>query len=1145
MNVDTKRTTDAWAQDYGRLLRASVEHRSADVLEQAGSLGRSLVQSGVPPHELVAVHLGYVARVDGDSGAAERAAADSLLVEALKAYGEIKNAVDAQSTERPDTQAKLERAEQALRESERRYRTLFESIPVGVYRTTPDGRIDDANPALVKMLGFSSFQELAERNLEEDGFEPEYSRSDFRERIEREGTLTLDEVAWKKRDGSMILVRENARAVRDVDGRVVFYEGTVEDVTARRQAMRALKESEREYRALVEELPNGLVVVQGLPPRLVLANQALAEISGRSVEELLSLSPTGVEALIHPADRATFFDRYRARLAGKPATPHYEFRAVRKDGTVRWVEIFSARIVYRGEPGVRSVLLDITERKEAEEGLRHSEEIARVLLDAWPDAGVLLDPEGRILALNERCARGMGARPEDLVGECAFDLLRPDVARTRKEATAKVLRTGRPHRFEDEHNGRLFDSHMHPLFDSGGQVSRVAVFARDITEARRAEEALRAQHDLALALSATSDLRQALKLSLEAAIAAAGMDCGAVYLIDERSGTVDLACQAGLSPELTEAASHFAPGSQAARILETGEPVYTVFDDLVRRLGRDLPNEGLRASAVIPLRHDGAAIGCLNVGSHVLDGISSHARNAVEAIAAQVGSAIARLKAEVALREQREIFENVLAHIPHSVFWKDRDSVFLGCNENFAREAGVSGPEQIVGKTDYDLPWTKEQADFYVQCDREVISTDRIRRNIEEPARRADGSEAMLLTSKTPLRDRNGAVIGVLGIYADITELKQMEETLRRQALVFANMDEAVVMTDADRRITDWNPGAQRMFGYTADEVLGQTPRFLLTPEDAPEWGQRIPGTLRREGYFSREMAFQRKDGRQGYCEVVAVGLRDGDDKFAGVIAVVRDVTDRKRAEEEARRRCDELAHVSRLAMMGEMASGLAHELNQPLSAILYYARGSLRRLRSGAWGLAEIRRVMDKVAAQAERAAEFMARLRAFVRKGGLRLSPIDLNLTVREAVGFIEHEAHETGVIVELQLSKSLPRVLADAIQIEQVILNLARNGIEAMHTTEAGKRRLAIRTARLSDDRVVCAICDVGPGSADQNIEQWFDAFFTTKPDGMGMGLPISRSIVETHGGRLWVTPNPSGGTITQFTLPVFGEGQDHGD
>lgn len=252
-----------------------------------------------------------------------------------------------------------------------------------------------------------------------------------------------------------------------------------------------------------------------------------------------------------------------------------------------------------------------------------------------------------------------------------------------------------------------------------------------------------------------------------------------------------------------------------------------------------------------------------------------------------------------------------------------------------------------------------------------------------------------------------------------------------------------------------------------------------------------------------------------------------------------RAAAERHRAEAEARERRAELAHVHRLNTMGEMASGFAHELNQPLAAVVNYARGAVRRLKQNAVEPGELLAVLEQVAAQAERAATIVRRIRAFIRKEEPRHAALDFNKIIVETAGLMTAEAERGGVRLILDLANPLPRVHADAVQLEQVIVNLVRNAVEAMVEASSPVREITLRTLRSADGAVEIAVEDTGPGLPQIGRERLFDPFFTTKADGLGLGLSISQSIVEAHGGQLTAAPSPGGGAGFRFTLPVAGE------
>lgn len=241
-------------------------------------------------------------------------------------------------------------------------------------------------------------------------------------------------------------------------------------------------------------------------------------------------------------------------------------------------------------------------------------------------------------------------------------------------------------------------------------------------------------------------------------------------------------------------------------------------------------------------------------------------------------------------------------------------------------------------------------------------------------------------------------------------------------------------------------------------------------------------------------------------------------------------------AKESARRHQADLAHVGRLSVMGEMAAGLAHELNQPLAAIVNFTRGCQRRLRAAGSADPEMLDALEQVTGQAMRAAQIIRRIRDFTRKDDPSLAWVDVNDLVRNVADLADADGRQPDVRIDLALSPAVPKVYADSIQIEQVILNLVRNGFDAMNGPTTAPKTLSIRTAAATDRRVDVTVADTGIGLTPEIIDRIFDPFFSTKPLGLGLGLSISRSIVEAHGGRLWVEASPSGGSEFHFSLAV---------
>lgn len=250
------------------------------------------------------------------------------------------------------------------------------------------------------------------------------------------------------------------------------------------------------------------------------------------------------------------------------------------------------------------------------------------------------------------------------------------------------------------------------------------------------------------------------------------------------------------------------------------------------------------------------------------------------------------------------------------------------------------------------------------------------------------------------------------------------------------------------------------------------------------------------------------------------------------------DITTRKNAEFEAQRHRDELAHVSRVSMMGQLASALAHELNQPLGAILRNAEAAELFLQASPPDVQELRAILADIRRDDQRAGEVIDRMRALLKRRESHWSELDLNAVTEEVAGLLRFDAGARRVKLTLELSRAVPGVRGDRVQLQQVLLNLILNAMDAMNGCEAGRRYVAVRV-RPREDAVEVAVSDSGHGILTDNVKRLFEPFFTTRPSGMGMGLAISRTIIEAHGGRLWAENNPEGGATFYFTLPVSDE------
>jgi two-component system, LuxR family, sensor kinase FixL len=355
---------------------------------------------------------------------------------------------------------------------------------------------------------------------------------------------------------------------------------------------------------------------------------------------------------------------------------------------------------------------------------------------------------------------------------------------------------------------------------------------------------------------------------------------------------------------------------------------------------------------------------------------------------------------------------------------------------------------------------------------------------------------------------------------------------------------DGIVTINGDGVIESFNPASEDLFGYREEEVVGKNVNMLMpelyqSAHDGYMARYLATGEKRIIG-IGREVTAQRKDGAIFPMEL-AVGEMtiDGQKKFTGFI---RDISRRRQAEDQLAVSEDrlkelqsEIVHVSRLSAMGEMAATLAHELNQPLAAMMNYAQATRRLLASSTLEEAErLRDLMTKAVAQADRAGQIIRRLRSFVAQDEIEHSLDDIGDVVNEACALALIGARSDGVDTVMLLADDLPAVVMDRVQIQQVLVNLIRNSLDATDDQEG--RMITITTALGEDSTLVVSVADNGPGLDGEVAERLFQPFNSSKADGMGIGLSISRTIIEQHGGRIWATPNDGRGVIFSFTLPV---------
>ncbi len=504
-----------------------------------------------------------------------------------------------------------------------------------------------------------------------------------------------------------------------------------------------------------------------------------------------------------------------------------------------------------------------------------------------------------------------------------------------------------------------------------------------------------------------------------------------------------------------------------------------------------------------------------------------------------------RERAEEKLREQEELLRNVISNVPHYVFWKDRNSVFLGCNQNLARVAGLRSPEDIIGKTDYDLAWQREEAEFFRHCDREVMDRGEPMLNIEEPQHQADGKDATLLTSKVPLRDRDGQVVGILGIYADITSRKQAEQALReseaRFRLLCFSAPIGILLTDADGQWVYVNERMQEITGASPDNMLGWAWHECIHAEDRETVIEDTFRSSREGGVYSGEFRVQTPGGAVRWVDMKMALMVSETGKLTGKVGTVQDITERQRAAEEIRN-AKEAAEAANLAKSKFLAN-MSHEIRTPITAMLGAAELfqrtdtdhatqqdlSERILRNGQHLLCLIDDLLD------------LSRVEA----GKLDVKPIRCSLPgiLVDVHNLTAHLHHGSAVDFRIFNDTDIPaHIHTDPTRLKQAITNLISN---ALKFTRAGHV-----WARVSVDReapepaLTVGVEDTGVGIPPTGVEHIFETFAQIDQDpsdsvvarGVGLGLPLTKWITERLSGSLRVESVENKGSTFTLTVPT---------
>lgn len=493
-----------------------------------------------------------------------------------------------------------------------------------------------------------------------------------------------------------------------------------------------------------------------------------------------------------------------------------------------------------------------------------------------------------------------------------------------------------------------------------------------------------------------------------------------------------------------------------------------------------------------------------------------------------------RNQAEAKLRESQERFRQIAETAGEFIWEVNLDGLYTYASPSVERILGYTPAELVGKKYFYDFLTDSVYAEQKTAI-LQLLSKQQLFRDFPKHTVSRTGKIVELLSSGSPTLDVNGKVIGYRGVDMDISQYKLAEENFR---LLVEASPYGVVLVDNQGKIKLVNAETARMFGYPREELIGKTIEYLL-PERYRKGHMALRSTFSmypesRTMGDGRELYALRKDGTEFMIEIGLRPIQTAEETL--ILAAITDITARKETERKLDQQRNQLNHLTRVNMLGTLSGALAHELNQPLTAILYNAQAALRFLRQPQPDLNEIQDTLKDIVADDKRAGDVMHRLRLLLKDGEIIREVFDVKEMLEGLLKLLKNSLIEHCADIEIEMADNLPAVNADKIGLQQVLINLLMNACDAMSELAITDRRLKISISLPDNNFILVSVSDNGRGIAEENLEKIFEPFHTYHTDGMGLGLSICDSIITAHGGKLWATNNPEHGATLQFTLPI---------
>jgi len=918
------------------------------------------------------------------------------------------------------------------------------------------------------------------------------------------------------------------------------------ELAEHKRAEEAAREGEINFDLIVNSIPVPVAVTS--PSGEVEAlNQSTLEYFGRTLEELKGWKSSDV---VHPDDlERTVAAQIEAHQTGRPY--NVESRHRRADGNYRWFNVLGLPL--RDAQG--NILhwfhlqIDIDDRKQAEEALRSAERNLSLTINTIPTFISVARPDGTVLSVSQAALDYHGITLQDVQSEdFRTRFFHPDDGerlRERKEALK------RPLQFEYEQRAlgkdgkyRWFLVRCNPLLDDQGRIDRWYATAFDIEDRKRAEALLAGEKRLLEMVGSGFALTEVLT-ELCKFVEDTGGDCKCgVYLINWGTATFRLGAAPSLPATFNTSVDGLTVTSDAG---PCGVAALTKSQVLVTDIDADprfqtatirplLLTHGIRSHWSTPIySRDGQVLGTFAIFQGHPSSPTQLQLDLISQVTHIASIAVERALSEAALK-QSETFLAEAQHLSRigSFSWRVATNEITWSEQLYR----IYEFEPRVPVT-FDLIRTRVHPEDLTLYEKMVEQARNGNEDFEWQYRllMPDQSIKYMHAVARATRSHDGQLEYIAAVQ-DITRRKLIEQELRRSEAFLAEGQHLARMGSFWWRVTTneilWSEPMYRIFEFEpSTTVTLELIASRVHPDDMSSLFDMIARAERGDD-FEYEHRIVMGDGSVKFLHLVA--HRTGDDHGGPeYIGAVQDVTQRHMSEEALSKARSELAHVSRVMSLGALTASIAHEVNQPLSGIITNASTCMRMLDAEPPNVDGARETTKRTIRDGRRAADVITRLRALFTKKDAAAELVDLNEATREVIALSRAELERNGVITRIELRDELPEVMGDRVQLQQVILNLLRNGSDAMSHVDDRPRELLFRTEVAEGDRVRLSVRDAGIGFEPQSLDRLFQTFYTTKEDGMGIGLAVSHSIIENHRGRMWAMPNDGPGVTFSFSIP----------